>query len=478
MNIPKLLDKMRNWIAYDPVMRQEMLEAKDEFFAFSEYDQDAGAKDNITGLLAEWFMYDRKTTRYLKTPAEVFLQYGAKGLTSTEKAFFKNLSKTIFGVFEVLSSDKEAGILRIKRLDGTGEWAIRDMKGSRSATAGSVIFARIIPLPDNPVFTGWVAGWPGGAADMRRIFSKAFANPEKITGFKPRHLLRLWAKPVNWIEKGEFFCKTRLAGIWQKWCGKSRPFAELESAVDAGDHSKYLIAEQTLVESCPDPEQVQEIMGLLQAYWNLASGSKAGLKTPVELVGEGPGPVEKSFLDMLGAANMTRHKKTGKEYSREENDAWLKTTANGEKGVSPFELISQERKARNHPYPDKIAYSIKIQGIANKTGEAASDKAQAATGFMMHKNFEKAARLYEDALTVLKHDKSISYRVLGNLGICYALMGERDRALETLREALRHNPDYDRARRHLGELESMTAAQYKKFLKNGPGHLTHSEWRE
>jgi len=181
---------------------------------------------------------------------------------------------------------------------------------------------------------------------------------------------------------------------------------------------------------------------------------------------------------MLGAANMDRYEKTGKEFSKEENDAWLKTPSNGENGGSPFELISQERKARNHPYPDKITYSIKIQGITNKTGEAASDKAQAATGFMLHKNFEKAARLYEDALTVLKHDKSISYRVLGNLGICCAVMGERDRALETLREALRHNPDYDRARRHLSELESMTAAQYKKFLKNGPGHLTHSEWRE
>lgn len=477
MSARKMLDKMRKWVNHDPVMRLEMQEALQEFFAFYEYDPEDENAADLEGLVSEWFTYDRKTTRYLKTPSEVYLQYGARSLTKAEKEFYKMLSHTIFGMFEVVSSDKEAGFMRIKRLDGDGEWNIRDVLGSRSAQAGSVLFARVIPLPDQPLFTGWVAGFPGGAEEFKSTFKKLSDSPEKISGLKPLQLLKLWTRPVDWLSKGEFFCKTRLAGIWQKWCGAGAPFSALETAVDSGDHGKYLLAEKTLLENCPAPDQFREIADLLEAYWNLASGKKAGLKAPVELVGPGPGPVEKKYIRLLGDASFSRHEKTGVEFSIEENNVWLKNPASGENGLSPFDLIAKERKSRGHPYPEKIAYSMKIQRIESKASEPASDTVHAALGFMVCKNFPKAARLFEEALTVLKHDRSVSFRVLGNLGICYALMGEREKAVETLREALRHNPDYDRARRHLSDLESMSSRQYEKFLKEGPGHLSHSEWR-
>ncbi len=121
---------------------------------------------------------------------------------------------------------------------------------------------------------------------------------------------------------------------------------------------------------------------------------------------------------------------------------------------------------------------MKIQGLENKAARQAAEKSQAALGLMIHRNYKKAAQMYEEALAVLKHDKTISFRVFGNLGICYALMGERGKAIEAQREALRHNPDYDRARRHLSDLEAMTDKQYEKFLKDGPNNLTHTEWRE
>lgn len=248
--------------------------------------------------------------------------------------------------------------------------------------------------------------------------------------------------------------------------------------MDCGDHDKYLLTEKILLESVPDPDEFNDITGLLEAYWNLASGKKAGLKTPVEMVGPaGPGPVEKKYLNMLGDVNLKRYQKTGMELSKEENDSWLRTPANGRNGLSPFELISGERKNNNHPFPEQINYSIKIQGIENKSAEPALEKTQVAMGFMMHKNFKKAAQMYEEALAVLKHDKSVSFRVLGNLGICYALMGEKEKAIEALHEAMRHNPDYDRARRNLSKLESMSGKQYQKFIKDGPDNLTHTEWR-
>jgi tetratricopeptide (TPR) repeat protein len=477
MNAQKLLGRMRNWIEHEPVMRLEADEAGEEFFAFHEYDPDMPDKATLTGLFVEWFTYDRKTTRYLKTPAEVFLRYGARGLKKAEKEFYKTLSRTVFGMFEVLATDPEAGRVRVRRLDGAGEWEVRDMLGSRGMKAGNVLFARIIPLPDQPVFTGWVAGLPGGAAEIKELLGRHFDSPDKISGLKPRYLLGLWARQVNWMSKGEFFCRARLAGIWQRWCGAGKPFSAVEAAVDQGDYDGYLAAQKVLFENCPDPELLREITGLLEAWWNLASGSKAGLKPPAELAGPGPGPVELRYVRLLGNASFARYEKTGKEFSREESDEWLRGAANGEGGRSPYELIVDERKSRSHPYPEKVAYSMRVQGIENKASKPAFDTVQAALELMMRKDFSGAARLYEAALAVLRHDKSVSFRVLGNLGICYALLGERGKAVESLREALRHNPDYDRARHHLSDLEKMTDKEYEKFLKEGPERLIHTEWR-
>ncbi|MDO8806716.1 MAG: tetratricopeptide repeat protein, partial [Elusimicrobiota bacterium] len=219
-------------------------------------------------------------------------------------------------------------------------------------------------------------------------------------------------------------------------------------------------------------------MEIMNAWWNLASGKKAGLPAPAEYAGTDPyGPIETKYTKKLMDRSVELFQKAGETLSKADSDAWLKDPANGENGKSPFALIYEERKSRNHPYPDKIGYSMKIQGIENKAAKPASEKVDTALGFMLRNNFEKAAQLFEEALTVLKHDKSVSFRIFGNLGICYALTGEREKAIEALREALRHNPDYDRAREHLSDIESMTEKQYKKFLKEGPANLTHTEWR-
>ncbi|MEK7226048.1 MAG: hypothetical protein AAB221_10225, partial [Bacteroidota bacterium] len=150
-----MLDKFRGWALQDPVMKQELLEAEAEFFAFyDETGADGDEEGTLNGLFLEWFLYDRKTTRYLKTPVEVFVHYGGRGLSKTEKEFFKTLPETIFGMFEVLSSAPDEGLLRVKRLDGGGEWTVKDALGSKNMKAGHVVFARLIPFADAPIFTG------------------------------------------------------------------------------------------------------------------------------------------------------------------------------------------------------------------------------------------------------------------------------------------------------------------------------------
>lgn len=475
MNTRKLLDKFRGWAQRDPVMTEELTEANAEFFAFYEEPGDADLDRDLVGLFIEWFLYDRKTTRYLKTPVEVFLRYSGRAFSKKEKDFYRALAGTIFGAFEILACDREAGFVHVKRLDGEGEWRLKDVAGSNSMEAGYLVFARIIPLAEEPAFTGWVTGFPLGAGEIKAMLDKVMGPPEKRTGLKPRHLLGLWSQPEDWLAKGEFFCKTRLAGVWQRWCG-GKPFAELESAVDSGDYDKYLQVQETLLENCPAPDQIGEATKLLEAYWNLASGKKSGAKAPVELAGPGPGPVEKKFLKLLGDAVFGKHQRTGEDFSGEETDAWLKDPGNGENGRSPFELITEERKKNGHPYPDKIAYSMTVRPVENKASGLAVKQHQAALAHMIRNDFKGAAALFEQALAVLKHDRAVSFRLFGNLGICYALMGEKERAFEALREALRHNPDYDRARTHLSDLEAMTDEEYAKFLKDGPGNLAHTEW--
>ena len=316
MNTRKLLDKFRGWALHDPVMKQELLDAEGEFFAFFE---GPGTGDEVTlnGLFLEWFLYDRKTTRYLKTPVEVFVHYSGQSLPKKEKEFFKTLPETVFGMFEVLSSDQKTWLIRVKRLDGAGEWDIKDILGSQGMKPGHVFFARVVQLAGTPIFTGWIAGFSENSSTAKDVFKKAFDTPEKIIPLRPRDLLKIWSRPINWLEKGEFFCKTRLAGIWQKWAGADMPFSIIEKAVGCGNHDEFLAAQKVFFERMPVQEEALRTMEIMNAWWNLASGKKAGLPAPAEYAGTDPyGPTETKYTKKLMDSTVKLFQKTGETLSK------------------------------------------------------------------------------------------------------------------------------------------------------------------
>ncbi len=467
-----------SWAMHDCVMKLEFEDALEEFFAFHSRDK-FNEHSEVYGLFFEWFLYDRPTTRELMTPAAVFYKREGRRFSAKERELLSLFQKTEFGIFEILAADPVKGEIRLYDFDRRKEWLIADIKGSRSAHIGDILFARVIPIKDKAQLTGWVTGYPAGESGLSAKLRDIRIKNPKAAPLTPRQVLRFFCQPVRWEEKGAFFCKTKLAALWQRYQPKEMTFAELEDAIAMGDFDGHIRGMTALQKAMPAIEDADNAGKIVAALWNLESGRKAGRKPPIEMEAEAPrGPVELKFIRKLTDTNMERLSSSGKVFTREEVKNWLNNTENGENGRSPFDLIAEERRAAGHPEPENILFSFSCETMERDASAVnnAAQWANQAPQLMTDGKFDEAALLLEKAWPELKLIDKSAFRVMGNLGVCYAFMGMRDKALDALRTALKYNPDYILARQHLASLESMNDRQYKEFIKAGNKRLKPTEW--
>jgi tetratricopeptide (TPR) repeat protein len=479
MNTQKLLNKFRGWALHEPVIKREIPYAEDEFFAFHTkptLDDDP----TLQGLFIEWFLFDRKTTSHLKTPIDLFIEKKKNDFSKDETVFLESLKRTIFGIFEVLSTKPNEGLIKMKQVDDPMEWTVQDFSGSKSLAPKTILFTRLASSSPYAIMTGWAAGYPMHNVEIKKDLTKIIEQGKKLP-ITPRDLLRLFAERIQWEDKGMDFCRNKLASIWQKWSPKGMTWKELEEGFGRGDQECLHKAHQALIESLPHKSLMDDAVRLIQAYWNTFSGATVGKKTPLENVQELPkGPKEKLYYKRLSDESIHHFQEKGKIFTPEEVQAWLKDPAKGENGVSPFDLIYDERIAAGHPEPDKIGLHITINATSLDSPELkqASSDYNRANDEMVKKNYAVAVKLYESAYRLIQYDTKFAFRLLGNLGLCYALLGQREKAMETLQAALRHNPDYDLARKRLSELEKMTPEEYLKFLKEAPNQVFSTPWEK
>src|SRR3989344_7315203 len=151
----------------------------------------------VQGLFLEWFLFDRQLTSWLKTPAELYIKFPKTRLKKSEREIAESLTKSIFGLFEVLDARSQEDCLEIKRFGGDERWSVRDVAGSRSMKKGDILFTRLIPCPGVALLSGWCAGYPGHQKEFREAAEQTRRKMGHIPLFHPRDVLNLFAPRIR-----------------------------------------------------------------------------------------------------------------------------------------------------------------------------------------------------------------------------------------------------------------------------------------
>ncbi len=473
MNAQKMLAKFFSWVRHASAVRLEQLAAEQEFLGLKPIDR---LHDDLAqGLFLDWFWFERPLTSAMRSPVSLFAQERQRAASAPERAVLAAMEKTLFGLYEVTDVRPAENHMVLRDCLRSASWTIQEHSGSRSCDRGDLLIARVIPVKPVALITGWTAHFPATIEEFERNRKDHFKDGA-MPPMRPRDVLELFIVHVDWNSKGAAFVRAKLSGLWQRWT-PGLSFRELEEIVGEECVERLMDVQKSFLERCPADEDRKDAMELLMAYWNWHAGVRLGKKPPVER-GGAMGLIEKELGQRMSLYGVQRLKETGRTLTSEEIQAWYRNPANGESGKSPVEMIQEERRSAGERVPEQMDVRVFSGEIDTVTpGMREGDRMwRAGNEAMLAHRFKEAIEKLEAAYALLKQTDEVNFRVLGNLGLCYAIVGRKDEAMRALQGALTHNPDYDLARRNLSRLRSMGNQEYSQFRRAAPGQLTKIEW--
>jgi tetratricopeptide (TPR) repeat protein len=209
----------------------------------------------------------------------------------------------------------------------------------------------------------------------------------------------------------------------------------------------------------PSNDDFRETMDILKLLWNKYPRKEFGGKSPGEVCSIGP----KEQLLISDLLNETMKNvdpddfpsiKEAEKAVDKFRDLWLKTPQEELDGRTPVEAILEERREVGNPNKN-FTFGVKIEGIrdydVNKAERLYVEEVQALEqGALI-----KAAELFEEVTKMYPEN----YRAWGNLGCCFAYLGDKKEAIKCYKKALSIEPDYEFARESLDWVKGQTEKQ-------------------
>jgi len=469
----KVLSKFFGWVRHSPPVLREQMIAEQEFLGLRPVDR--LREELAQGLFLDWFWFERPLTSTMCSPVSLFRQERRKTCSESEYPALAAMEKTIFSLYEVLETRPAEDRLLLRDCMRGVKWMLHEHAGSRSSSSGDILIARVIPVEPLALMTGWAAHFPAKIEEFERN-KKDYFKDHKMPFMRPRDALNLFVEPVDWDSKGAAFVRAKLSGLWQRW-SPGITFREVERIVGEERMERLMDIQKAFLERCPADEDREKAMELLMSYWNWHAGTRIGKEPPAER-GGAMGPVERDLGRRMSLFGMARLRETGRVLTSEEVRAWYGDPHNGKDGKSPMQMIQDERRAAGEQAPENMNVHVFGGEIDDITpGEREGDRLwRAGNDAMVQHRFKEAIEKLEAAYELLRHREGINFRVLGNLGLAYAILGRKEDAENALQGALTHNPDYDLARRTLSRLQSMNRWEFERFRREAPSQLTKTEW--
>ncbi|GEM_PF-2835800 len=468
----KYFNKFTGWAQYAPGVRNEEFTALHEFFV----NPQRIPEDNVIlamALFKDWFLFDRKLTSRNLTPLELFIESHVKKLKSQELAIYEEFLKTNrFGIFR-LEDLRSGSWMRLKAMPDGDTFRVVEELGSNQAEKGMYFITRLVSFDDHWSMSGFVSVLPDEARyTMDREFNnkKTKLNSETI---RPRQLLFLFMPKVQWEQEGIPRIKAKLASFLERWHVRDITVGQIESEIETAlkndqDYPPPIV--ERLLRVAPSLSDAEDVAEVLNALWNLMIPRH---KPFIDEKMCQKGPMEKRLIhDLMRLVGASVDQKNIEELEKVQEESkkisarWLDTPQKELDGETPRKKILEERRALGNP-ESEIGYQViprKIEvGSQENEGSALSREAR---GHLAKGRANQAIECYVRAYPLLKNHPEL-FRLFGNWATAYIMLGDRERALEMLRSAIRVNPDYKIARNNLHLLETMGPEEFAIKYKEG-----------
>ncbi|MFQ5974779.1 MAG: tetratricopeptide repeat protein [Candidatus Hydrothermarchaeales archaeon] len=442
-----LLDYAADWILGQPKM-------KDEFEkVLKKHVKDDTITDVQMGTIMDAFIFDHKLSNG-KTPFRYFLDNA--GLSPNDYSTYKGFENNVFSIFEVLEVYRGQGI-KLQDLIWNKEYFVREKKGTYQVKPGYILFCRVTLFRSYfVIITPALEAWPQDAGYLIKRKLKYTRSDLQKRGMNAFDTLSVMEKskdePKNLDEiKKALKKKLNSLGIEIDFRGLNRRINESDDPMEAFPEIYGF--------NFPSNDDYKETIDLLLLLWNKYPRREFKGEPPEE-VGS-MGPKERSLLsDLLDETmgNIDPDDYSSKDEAEEAIDKfrgkWLKTPQKELDGRTPMDVILEERRELGNPKKD-FTFHIKLVALEDYD----ENKAERfyMEGIQAYKQgvLVKAAELFEEVTDMYPEN----YKAWGNLGNCFAFLGDKKKAIKCYEKALSLEPGYEFSKKNLELIKGRTKDQ-------------------
>lgn len=450
----EFLGEIPKWVFSQVELIEEHKGVWEEVVKGKSEHLDESLKETLEIFFNQWFIFDR-IGKLGRTPFDLFVEKNYLLFSEEEKVVYKRFwSEMLFSILKVVSV-KPGESMEINDLVSGKTYFVKEYSGTLQATPGIILISRLFPLKDH-----WLMG---GAIKLPEPYFIERAIKHFSESFKKKPITALdiiqtlFLKPVKDI-KDLKTCEEEI----KKWLKGHRikiSLQEIKSKISEEKEKAYSFFLQKIVSSNPSisTEETQKFIDLIIKLYNFLPQKELGGLSPEEKSKEAPvGEKERMLLaDFFQFASLKNNpgtypkKDEAKKAMKKLWEEWLKIPQEELAGRTPEEVIVDERKKLGRK-DLKISYTMEVCEF-RKPGEKEIDinKEWKRAGELLNRNKPgEALKIYEKLFPIIK-DFPESFHIYGNLGLCYALTGNKEKGIEYLKKALEINPDYEMARNNL-----------------------------
>ncbi len=152
MSLQLLQERLLGWATAEPRKEQLLAARQEHFERYGEpHEEDRTFEARITGML-DYYLYDYRAPGFEGTTIDRFIEAEGGALPAEDLAAYRDLARTVHGLFEVRKIREGEVVLRDSFTGGDHE--VTERRQVAGLDKGDVLEARLLPYQGNLYFSG------------------------------------------------------------------------------------------------------------------------------------------------------------------------------------------------------------------------------------------------------------------------------------------------------------------------------------
>lgn len=459
-NVEDLLGYASDWIFSKEEINDEFKEVKQSYF----FPSDPDLKDEFSLCLRNTFLFDYELKdRYKLSPFHYFVQNAQ--LPQSYRTVYQGFLENKLNFFRVVDIDLNEHMMTVKDMVTEDFLHVFVKSGPIDFYQDDIILSRIAPYQ-----SGFISLSP-----LKDTFYIALGDT-LISHFYQYPADKRHGK-VSGFDVLDFFLKRDDASTTVDDAKKNlkKKLEEIDLSLDFRTLSNRINSHQYIEDAFPEiitfdfltNRDHDETITALQDLWDTYPRKDLNERSIAETYPIGP--MEDVFINEFSImVEETVNPETFPSIDTARTafytfrEQWLDTPQDLYDDKTPRQIILEERKQMHNP-SEEIDLKIKIQSeqdydmnLAEKLNRKGLSLLKKGTLIGAIDCFDQLTNMYPRF-----------HNAWGNLGTCYAYLGQKDMAKYCLNRALAIEPDYDFAKQRLAYIEDKTEEQLAMFGISG-----------